>query len=123
MKVVVEFSRREACPTCNGSGAKPGAVTCVYCFGTGIAKKGEGIFKIITKCSMCSGSGKFGGSACSACHGAKLSKMKREIEIIVPAGITDGQRLRLVGQGDRSVNGGPPGDLFCDIAVAGSSST
>lgn len=118
-KKTVELVRQEVCERCGGSGAKPGTspVTCSTCGGRGVVSRSAGFFSIQQTCPSCRGEGKRVASPCGECRGQGLSRVKREIEIAIPAGIEDGTRLRLAGQGEHSRDGGPPGDLYCDVYV------
>lgn len=116
---VVELWRNEACSTCGGSGAAPGSqpVTCKTCGGAGQVAQSHGFFSLVTTCSACGGSGKVVTTPCKTCRGAGHERMKREIKISIPPGIEDGMRLRMSGQGEHSRDGGPAGDLYCDVFV------
>jgi len=115
----VQFARHEVCPTCYGSGAKPGSQpqTCRYCGGKGQVLQSSGIFSIRTTCPSCGGVGKVVHDLCHPCegHGAILETVAREIK--VPAGVDDHTRLRLPGEGGASPDGGPRGDCYCYITV------
>ena len=118
-KKAVELARHEACGTCRGSGARPGTspVSCATCAGRGVVARSAGFFSIQQTCPACGGEGKRVTSPCGECRGQGLVRVRREIEIAVPAGIEDATRLRLAGQGEHSRDGGPAGDLYCDIYV------
>lgn len=118
-KKTVELTRHEVCETCRGSGSKPGTspVTCRTCGGRGGVARNAGFFSIQQTCSTCGGEGKQIVSPCGACRGRGMVKAKKEIEISIPAGIENGTRMRVAGQGEPSPDGGSPGDLYCDIYV------
>jgi molecular chaperone DnaJ len=118
-KKTIELARRELCGTCKGSGSKPGtaAVTCKTCGGRGVVGRNAGFFTLQQTCPTCGGEGKQIVSPCSECRGAGTVQRHREIEIAIPAGIESETRMRVSGQGEASRDGGPPGDLFCDIFV------
>ena len=118
-KKTVELVRQETCGACGGSGAKPGtsAATCSTCGGRGAVARSAGFFSIQQTCPACGGEGKRVTHPCGECRGQGLLRAKREIEIAIPAGIEDSTRMRLGGQGEHSRDGGPPGDLYCDIFV------
>ncbi len=118
-KKTVELARREVCGTCGGSGSKPGTspATCKACGGRGMVSRDAGFFSIQQTCPSCGGAGRRIVSPCGACRGQGTTAVKREIEITIPAGIENGTRMRLGGQGEASPDGGPPGDLYCDIFV------
>lgn len=114
----IEIPREEECSTCDGSGAKPGTKpeTCSHCHGTGQlnVEQNTPIGRIVNRrvCHHCSGTGKFIKNKCSTCGGSGKVKRRKKIHVKIPAGIDDGQQLRVAGQGEPGVNGGPPGDLY-----------
>jgi molecular chaperone DnaJ len=107
------------CETCHGSGAKPGTSpkTCTMCGGAGAVRMQQGFFSIQQTCPTCRGSGKVIAEPCSACSGAGRIKKNKVLEVNIPAGIDEGQRIRLSGKGEPGVNGGPPGDLYVEIRL------
>ncbi|WP_313430682.1 molecular chaperone DnaJ [Siminovitchia terrae] len=117
-ETVVEIPREETCETCNGSGAKPGTSpeTCQHCHGTGqLNVEQETPFgRIVNRrvCHHCQGTGKIIKDKCATCHGEGKVKKRKKINVKIPKGIDDGQQMRVSGQGEPGVNGGPPGDLF-----------
>jgi len=115
----IELQRHERCGTCAGSGAKAGTSksTCAACGGRGSVARNAGFFMLQTTCPACGGEGQRITSPCPACKGEGLVRVKREIEVTIPAGIENGTRMRVSGQGEQSRDGGPPGDLYCDIYV------
>jgi molecular chaperone DnaJ len=119
----VEIQRIEFCPLCHGIGSKPGTnpETCSDCRGTGQVKRVQqsifGRFTHITTCSRCGGSGTVISNPCSQCKGKGRIKVKRKVIVKIPAGVDDGQRLRLDGEGSAGVYGGPPGDLYVTFSV------
>ena len=115
----VEIHRNELCETCKGSGAKPGTseTACEPCGGRGEVMRAHGFFSIRQTCEYCGGRGRVVTSPCTGCKGRGTKRRKREIKITIPGGIENGTRMRLVGQGEPSTSGGPPGDLYCDIYV------
>ena len=119
----VEVNRSEVCDTCNGSGAKPGttASTCSECHGTGQVRfQQRTILGAITStrpCTKCGGKGKVITEPCQTCRGGGHVQKKQKVEIRVPAGIDDGQILRVPGQGHTGSNGGGRGDLNARIIV------
>lgn len=116
---VISVVRHEPCPTCGGTGAKPGTspITCPYCRGFGEVQQSQGFFTMRTTCPKCRGNGKVIQDACPDCQGAGRKPVATEIQVRVPAGIEDGSRLRVAGQGELGDNGAPRGDLYCDIHV------
>ncbi|MFO1289126.1 MAG: molecular chaperone DnaJ [Nitrosomonas sp.] len=108
------------CDTCNGSGAKPGTSpkTCSTCDGHGQVRMQQGFFSIQQTCPKCHGSGKMITSPCSSCHGAGRIKQHKTLNVKIPIGVDDGDRIRLSGEGEAGINGGPPGDLYVVIQLS-----
>ncbi|HEY7987344.1 MAG TPA: molecular chaperone DnaJ [Methylophilaceae bacterium] len=102
------------CETCHGSGAKPGTqpVTCSTCAGHGQVRMQQGFFSIQQTCPKCHGSGKMVTSPCATCHGDGRVKEQKTLAVKIPAGVDEGDRIRLSGEGEAGVNGGPAGDLY-----------
>lgn len=115
----IELTRREICDTCRGTGAKEGTspINCPYCRGKGEVQQSQGFFTLRTTCPKCHGSGKVIESPCTKCGGSGRYPKRAVISIQIPAGVEDGTRLRLTGQGEPGGNGAAPGDLYCDIHV------
>ncbi|MBS4099487.1 MAG: molecular chaperone DnaJ [Sulfuricella sp.] len=107
------------CETCHGSGAKPGTqpTTCATCAGHGQVRMQQGFFSIQQTCPNCHGSGKVVQSPCPDCHGAGRVKQHKTLSVKIPAGVDEGDRIRLSGEGEAGVNGGPPGDLYVVIQI------
>lgn len=107
------------CETCNGSGAKPGtsAKTCGTCHGQGVVQMRQGFFSVQQTCPACAGKGKVIPEPCTTCHGQGKIKKQKTLEIKIPAGIDDGQRIRSTGNGEPGQNGGPSGDLYIEIRL------
>jgi molecular chaperone DnaJ len=118
-KKTIELQRHELCGTCHGSGSKPGTqpTTCSTCGGRGVVGRNAGFFMLQQTCPACGGEGKRITNPCGECRGAGMLRAKREIEIQIPAGIDNATRMRVAGQGEASRDGGPSGDLYCDIYV------
>jgi len=110
----VHIHRSVVCGDCHGSGAKKGSgpVTCEMCHGHGEVRRQQGFFTIAQPCPKCHGSGQMIKDPCQTCNGRGRSKKKEKLSVKVPAGINEGQRLKLSGQGDSGLNGGPSGDLY-----------
>lgn len=115
----VEFYRYENCTTCGGSGAKPGTQpqTCSMCKGTGQIRQSGGWMTTVRTCPACGGSGKVIKDKCSSCGGSGRVRMRRTLELDVPAGVDDNIVLSKRGQGEPGANGGPNGDLLIQITV------
>jgi molecular chaperone DnaJ len=105
------------CETCHGSGAKPGThpQTCGTCRGAGQVRVSQGPFSMAQTCPRCHGSGKTIAHPCVACHGAGRVKHQKTLSVKIPAGVDEGDRVRLSGEGEAGVNGGPPGDLYVQV--------
>jgi len=117
----IDFTRQDLCETCGGNGAKPGTkrVACRTCGGQGqVAQRGfGGMFQMVTTCPHCMGQGTTVESPCPTCDGSGRSPKKRTINIKIPAGIHDGQGIRVRGEGEPGDNGGPHGDLHVHVRV------
>ncbi|RMF43762.1 MAG: molecular chaperone DnaJ [Planctomycetota bacterium] len=119
----IEVPTQVACQECGGSGAAGGAEpsTCPRCHGTGeveqeVERRG-GFFSFSSACPECGGTGVRPGPACTACGGTGRKAVQKQIRVNIPAGVEDGQTLRLAGQGEAGIAGGPPGDLYIEIHV------
>jgi molecular chaperone DnaJ len=114
----IEIPREETCDTCHGTGAKPGTKkeTCSYCHGTGqiSTEQSTPFGRIVNRrtCPYCGGTGQYIKEKCTTCGGTGRVKKRKKIHVKIPAGIDDGQQLRVAGQGEPGINGGPPGDLY-----------
>jgi molecular chaperone DnaJ len=104
----------ETCETCHGTGAKPGThpKTCETCHGAGTVRLSQGFFSIQQTCPTCHGSGKMVTDPCPTCRGSARVKKHKTLSVKIPAGVDEGDRIRLSGEGESGVNGGPPGDLY-----------
>src|SRR5271167_809505 len=104
----------EGCEVCAGSGAKPGtkAASCPTCGGQGAVRMSQGFFSIQQTCPKCHGSGKIIPDPCATCQGSGRVKKHKTLSVNIPAGVNEGDRIRLAGEGELGVNGGPPGDLY-----------
>jgi len=109
-----------ACGTCHGSGAAPGTspVICPVCAGRGVVDDNQGFFSFSTPCRSCRGTGMRVETPCPTCHGGGLERRPRTVKVRVPAGVSDGQRIRIAGRGGAGQNGGPAGDLYVVCRVA-----
>ncbi len=107
------------CDTCHGSGAKPGTspTTCSTCGGHGQVRMQQGFFSIQQTCPRCHGTGKTISSPCPSCHGAGRIKQHKTLSVKIPAGVDNDDRIRLAGEGEAGVNGGPTGDLYVVIQI------
>ncbi|HEX4927563.1 MAG TPA: molecular chaperone DnaJ [Burkholderiales bacterium] len=107
------------CEACKGSGARPGthSATCPTCRGAGQVRVSQGPFSIAQTCPRCHGSGSIIPSPCTVCSGAGRVKVQKTLSVKIPAGVDEGDRVRLSGEGEPGVNGGPPGDLYVQVHI------
>ncbi|MGQ0831086.1 MAG: molecular chaperone DnaJ [Microthrixaceae bacterium] len=119
LTTVVHLTSDAPCSTCGGSGAKPGTMPhrCATCGGSGTVSDNQGLFSLSSPCPTCAGRGVIVDDPCSTCRGAGVERRPREVKVRVPAGVHDGQRIRLKGRGGPGRNGGPPGDLYVIVRV------
>ncbi|MBV9364251.1 MAG: molecular chaperone DnaJ, partial [Solirubrobacterales bacterium] len=113
-QVPLSVPTSQPCPTCHGTGAKPGTSpkVCPVCNGRGIESQSQGIFSISQPCSNCNGSGTVIEDPCTTCHGTGAQRSIRKLRVNIPAGVRDGSRIRLAGKGEAGLRGGEPGDLY-----------
>jgi molecular chaperone DnaJ len=121
-QVPVSVTVPAPCPTCHGTGAKPGTqpTVCSRCQGRGIESQGQGLFSISQPCSKCGGTGTEIKDPCPTCHGAGQTRQVKRYKANIPAGVKDGSRVRLAGKGEPGRRGGPPGDLYVVTKVSDS---
>jgi len=107
------------CSTCHGSGARPGTApkVCSRCGGRGVIDDNQGYFSLSSPCPVCAGRGVVIEDACPTCRGSGVEKRQREVQARIPAGVADGQKIRLKGRGAPGRNGGPAGDLIVECHV------
>jgi molecular chaperone DnaJ len=115
----IQIPRQETCETCQGSGAAEGSspTVCSMCRGQGQVRRQQGFFTIAVTCPQCRGVGRTIAKPCLTCQGAGRVTQERKIKVKIPAGIADGQQLRLQGEGEAGSGGGPPGHLYVVIHV------
>ena len=115
----IRIPTMEECGTCSGSGAKPGTQpkVCPTCGGAGQVRIQQGFFSIQQTCPKCHGTGRVIPEPCTACHGAGRTKQHKTLSVKIPSGIDESDRIRLAGEGEHGVNGGPPGDLYVQIHI------
>jgi molecular chaperone DnaJ len=113
----IRIPAMEECATCKGSGAKPGTspTSCPTCHGHGQVRMQQGFFSIQQTCPRCHGTGKIVSSPCQTCGGAGRVKQHKTLAVKIPAGVDEGDRIRLSGEGEAGTNGGPSGDLYVVI--------
>jgi molecular chaperone DnaJ len=116
----VNVTSDAACSVCNGTGAAPGTspVICPSCGGRGVRDENQGLFSFSSPCRDCGGTGMKVETPCRNCHGSGVERRARQVKVRVPAGVEDGQRIRLKSRGGVGHNGGPAGDLFVTVRVA-----
>jgi len=116
----IHLTSEVACSTCGGTGARPGTVPhqCPQCGGRGVLDDNQGFFSLSTPCPTCAGQGYTVDEPCPTCRGSGTEHRPREVKARIPAGVEDGQRIRLARRGGPGRNGGPPGDLYVTIGVA-----
>jgi len=119
----IQLSRKETCEHCQGSGAEPGTspVRCPECGGSGQIRRAQqsifGSFVNVTTCPRCGGTGEIINTPCTVCHGTMQVDVQRGLRVSVPAGVDDGMRMRLAGEGDQGLYGGPAGNLYVILHV------
>jgi molecular chaperone DnaJ len=118
-KHTVQIPREEACEVCGGAGSEPGSdvSTCPVCRGTGSAVQAQGGFSFSRPCPRCFGRGKIISNPCARCRGQGRCQTVRSLDVTIPKGIDDGERLRLRGEGEMGIAGGPRGDAFVRVKV------
>ncbi len=118
-EIKIRIPRWEVCLDCRGTGAKSGSSlkTCSTCKGAGQVRYQQGFFTISRTCSHCHGEGRIISEICPKCHGEKRLQKERTLAIKIPAGVQNGSRLRLSGEGESGENGGPAGDLYVVVTV------
>jgi molecular chaperone DnaJ len=125
-ETTISYNREEECKTCHGDGAKPGThpVTCSKCHGTGSlnVERNTPLGRVMTRqtCDVCHGTGQEIKEPCPTCYGSGHTKDKHTVKVTVPAGVEDGNQMRLNGQGEAGKNGGPYGDLYVVFRVKAS---
>ncbi len=117
--VTIEVPTQVTCGECDGKGAAKGSepVKCVTCGGVGQVRMQQGFFSIQQTCPSCKGVGTVINDPCKKCHGRGRMAKTRKLSVKVPAGVDDGDRIRLSGEGEAGRNGGPSGDLYVEIRV------
>jgi molecular chaperone DnaJ len=110
---------RITCKTCSGSGSRPGASLkkCATCDGHGRVRSAQGFFSIERTCPTCQGRGEVISDPCPECHGQGRTTEDRKLSVNIPAGIEDGTRIRLAGEGEAGLRGGPAGDLYIFLSI------
>ncbi len=117
--IEISYSHDDTCKTCGGTGSRDnqGRKVCPMCKGTGQVRRSSGFFAISQPCPVCHGEGTVIENPCPECGGSGVTKKKQKIRVTIPAGVEDGKRVTVPGQGNAGSNGGPPGDLHVFIHV------
>lgn len=115
----ITVEKMETCPVCDGSTCEPGTQpeTCGQCQGMGQVSRNQGFFTVRTTCPYCNGRGQSIPHPCKNCRGAGKVRVRKKVAVKIPAGVDTGSRLRLSGEGESGMQGGPPGDLYVFIEV------
>ena len=118
-KINVEIPSYNQCDSCTGSGAKEGtsATRCIKCDGRGAVRVQQGFFTLQQTCPECRGSGETIKDPCTICSGSGRKRTNRTIAIKIPAGVDNADRIRLSGEGEAGIKGGPSGDLYVDVTI------
>lgn len=116
-ETAIEVAKADICTECGGSGCEPGThpETCSQCRGTGQLSRTQGFFTVRTTCHGCNGSGQMIAQPCRQCDGAGQVAVRKKVSVKIPAGVDTGSRLRLTGEGEAGLYGGPSGDLYVFI--------
>ena len=119
IKRTLDIQRSSQCGTCSGSGAEPGSQPqrCQQCGGRGQIVQSAGILSVQTTCPVCRGQGQIIVQPCSDCSGNGVVGSEVHLDVSIPAGVDDGMRVRLTGEGEPAAGGGPPGDCYCFIDI------
>lgn len=115
----IDVPRQELCSVCNGNGVEPGtsAIRCPECSGTGEIRRQTGFFINISTCPRCQGRGEIVTNPCQECRGKGRTVVTRRLSVKIPSGVDNGTQIRLSGEGEGGINGGPPGNLYVVIRV------
>jgi molecular chaperone DnaJ len=115
----IDIEKQEVCPECNGNGCAKDTEPdiCRHCSGTGQVSRSQGFFTVRTTCPTCRGNGQIIPHPCPECRGKGLVVASKKVAVKIPGGVDNGSRLRLTGEGEPGMQGGPPGDLYVFIHV------
>ncbi len=115
----IEFTRQDTCNECGGSGSAKGSSPgrCPACGGSGQVARGGGFFQMVSTCGQCGGTGQIITHPCSQCRGTGRIPRKRTVSVKIPAGVHEGQGIRVADEGEPGAGGGPRGDLYCYVKV------
>ncbi len=117
--VEIDVPSTDSCERCSGSGAEPGSSveTCPGCGGAGVVRTSQGVFTMQRTCAKCGGQGRYVKEACTSCDGSGRVRVKRTLSVNIPAGVEDGTRIRLAGEGEAGPHNGGRGDLYLFTSV------
>jgi len=115
----IEFTRQDTCEGCNGTGSAGGSkpTTCPMCQGSGQVARGGGFFQMVSTCPQCKGAGWIITNPCKKCKGTGTVPKKRVVNLKIPAGVHEGQAIRVSNEGEPGKRGGPRGDLYCYVRI------
>jgi molecular chaperone DnaJ len=115
----IEFTRQDLCSECKGNGCAKGKKPdlCPTCGGSGQVARGGGFFQMVSTCQQCRGSGRVIKDPCKKCLGTGRTPKKRSVSVKIPAGVHEGQGIRITGEGEPGRGGGPKGDLYCYVKI------
>jgi molecular chaperone DnaJ len=121
VKATLRVPTRVACEACSGTGSEDKSAaandTCQTCKGMGKVRAQQGFFLVERTCPTCSGTGRMIRNPCRICHGSGTVQRERTLQVAIPAGVEDGQRIRLAGEGEAGAQGAPAGDLYVHVSV------
>jgi molecular chaperone DnaJ len=115
----VKVPTSTTCEACSGTGGEHGAkaVTCPTCHGSGKLRASQGFFLVERTCAACQGAGRIIEKPCRSCHGSGRARKEKTLNVTIPAGVEDGTRIRLAGEGEAGIRGAPPGDLYIFLGI------
>ena len=121
LETTITLTSEATCSTCSGNGSQPGSTTeaCSVCKGKGVQDENQGLFSFSRPCRACGGRGAIITDPCRTCRGIGVEVRPRDVKVRIPSGVKSGQKIRLKGRGGPGRFGGPPGDLFVHLKVAG----
>lgn len=119
LTTTIQLTSEVACPVCAGSGSRPGSSpqACSSCGGRGVNEDNQGFFSFTSPCVACGGRGSVVVDPCTQCSGSGVVRRSRDVKVRIPAGVADGQRIKLKGRGGPGRNGGPAGDLYVLVHI------
>ena len=112
----IKITTHDTCDVCHGKGGEK-VTTCKTCHGHGVVRAQQGFFTVERTCHTCHGVGQTIENPCKSCHGTGRKRREKKLSVSIPAGVEDGTRIRLAGEGEAGIRGGPPGDLYVFLTV------